>query len=97
MDGNPGPDDALRSFIAMCGPALDEIALPESTRGLIQAWQRLEVLSSALATVRTRIEVAVALGRVPRSSSGAGTSPMAREAADRLRLAINNVIALPDT
>ena len=65
MDGNHGPEDKLRSVIAMCGRALEEFTLPESNAGLIEAWRRLEELNSALATVRTRLEVAVVLNRAP--------------------------------
>ena len=54
-------------------------------------------LGSALATVRTRLEVAAVLSRVPTSASDVGTTPMASEAVDRLLLALNNVIALRDT
>jgi len=60
-------------------------------------WRRLDELSAALAAVRTRLEVAVILCRAPISTSGMGTSPMATEAADRLLLAVNNVLALRDT
>ena len=81
----------------MCGRALEEIPFPQSSAGRIEVWQRLEELSSALATVRTRLEVAVVLSRVPTSTSGVGTSPMASEAFDRLLLAVNNVLALRDT
>lgn len=97
MDGTHGPEDKFRSVIAMCGRALEEFTLPESQAGRIEAWQRLEELSSALATVRTRFEVALVLSRAPRSTSGVGTSPMASEALERLMLAVNNVIALRDT
>ena len=97
MDGNQGPKDKLRSVIAMCGRALEEVTLPESSAGQIEVWRRLEELSAAFATVRTRFEVAVVLSRVPISASGAGTTPMASEAVDRLLLALNNVLALRDT
>ena len=52
---------------------------------------------ATLAAVRTRLEVAVVLCRAPICTSGMGTSPMATEAADRLLLAVNNVLALRDT
>jgi hypothetical protein len=97
MDGNHGPEDKLRSVLARCSHALDEATLPEDRAGLIQSSRRLDELSAALATVRTRLEVSVVLTRVPRSTSGAGTSPLAAEAVDRLLLAVNNVIARRDT
>ena len=97
MDGNPGPQDEILSALAMCGPALEEVTLPKSNAGRIELWRRLEELSSAMATVRTRLEVALVLSRVPTSPSGVGTTPMASEAVDRLLLAINNVRAFRDT
>ena len=97
MDGNHGPQDELLSAIAMCGGAFEEVTLPKSNAGRIELWRRLEELSSALATVRTRLEVALVLGRVPRSASGAGTTSMASEAVDRLLWALSNVVALRDT
>ena len=97
MDGNQGPKDELRSMIAMCGRALEEVTLPESSAGRIEFCRRLEELSAAVATVRTRFEVALVLSRAPRSTSGVGTSPMAAEAADRLLLALINVLAFRDT
>jgi len=107
MDGNQGPEGAsamagrddydLRSLITMCNRSLREITLPEDSAGLIEHHRRLDELSSALSTVRTRLEVAVVLSRVPVATSGAGTSPMASEAVDRLRRAIINVIAQGDT
>ena len=97
MDGNRGPQDKLLSAVALCGRALEEVTLPESNAGRIEMCRRLEELSSALATVRTRLEVAVVLSRVPMSASGVGTTPMASEAVDRLLLALNNVLALGET
>ena len=97
MDGNQGPQDKLLSAIAICGRALEEVTLPKSNAGRIEMWRRLDELSAALAAVRTRLEVAVILSRVPISTSGAGTTAMATEAADRLLLAVNNVLALRDT
>lgn len=96
MDGNHGPQDELLSAIAMCGRAFEEVTLPKSNAGRIELWRRLEELSSAMATVRTRLEVALVLSRVP-IASGVGTSPMASEAVDRLLLALINVIAFRDT
>ena len=97
MDGNQGPEDKLRSVLVMCAHALEDVTLPETNAGRIEFCRRLEELSSAVATVRTRFEVALVLNRVPRSSSRVGTSPMASEAADRLLLALNNVVAFRET
>ena len=97
MDGNHGPEDRLRSVLVMCARALEEVTLPESNAGRIEFRRRLEELSSAVATVRTRFEVALDLNRVPTSPPDVGTSPMASEAAARLLLAIKNVIAFRDT
>ncbi|MDP9981507.1 hypothetical protein J2W14_000887 [Pseudarthrobacter oxydans] len=97
MDGNHGPEDRHRSVLVMCARALEEVTLPESNAGRIEFRRRLEELSSAVATVRTRFEVALVLDRVPRSTSGVGTSPIASEAVDRLLLALINVLAFRDT
>jgi hypothetical protein len=96
MDGNLGPEE-LRSVVAMCGRAVDKVTLPETNPGRIELLRRVEDVISALATVRTRLEVGLVLSRVPTATSGVGTSPMASAAVDRLLLAINNVIAFRDT
>ena len=95
MDGNLGPEE-LRTVMAMCGRALEEVTLPETNPGRIELLRRVEDVISALVTVRTRLEVALVLGRVPRATSGVGTSAMASEAVDRLLVAINNVVAFRD-
>ena len=95
MDGNLGPEE-LRTVMAMCGRAIEEVTLPETNPGRIELLRRVEDVISALATVRTRLEVALVLGRVPRATSGVGTSAMASEAVDRLLVAINNVVAFRD-
>ena len=97
MERNEGPEGELRSVIAMCGRELEEVTLPEANAGRIEFLRRLEELSSAFATVRTRLEVALVLSRGPIAASGAGTTSMASEAVDRLLLALNNVIAFRDT
>jgi orotate phosphoribosyltransferase-like protein len=90
-------DGDLVSLIRMCNRALQDITLPVSSAGQIEFCRRLDELSSALATVRTRLEVAAVLSRVPIATSGVGTSPMAAEAVDRLLLALINVVAHQDT
>lgn len=84
----------LRSVIALCCRALEEMALPEGSAGLIESAPRLEELKSAIATVTTRLEVAVVLRRGPAVALEDGSTPMATEAVDRLLLALINVIAL---
>jgi hypothetical protein len=70
-----GRDDYdLRSLITMCNRSLREMTLPGDGAGLIEHYRQLDELSSALNTVRTRLEVAVVLSRVPATTSGAGTS-----------------------
>jgi hypothetical protein len=78
----------------MCNRSLREMTLPEDSAGLIEGYRRLDELSAALGTVRTRLEVAVVLSRVPIATSGVGTSPMASEAVERLRRALINVMAI---
>jgi hypothetical protein len=78
----------------MCNRSLREMTLPEDSAGLIEGYRRLDELSAALGTVRTRLEVAVVLSRVPIATSGVGTSPMASEAVERLRRALINVLAI---
>ena len=97
MEGNQEPRYDIRSVLAMCGRALEDVTLPVTNAGRIEFGRRLEELDSALATVRTRLEVALVLSRVPASPREVGTSPMASEAADRLLLALINVIAFRDT
>jgi hypothetical protein len=97
MDGNQGREVEFRSVIALCSRALEWWTLPESDAGRLEAWRRLDELTAAVATVRTRLEVALVLSRVPGSTSDVGTTPMATEAIERLLLAVNNLIALRDT
>jgi hypothetical protein len=89
--------DAFRGLIAMCGAALDQVPEPTSAAEFLETIRRLDELSAPSGDVMTRLEVAVILCRAPLSTSGMGTTPMAAEAAYRLRLAINNVIALRET
>lgn len=82
-------DHELLSFITMCSRSLREMTLPEDSAGMVEKYRQLDELISAVDTVGTRLEVAVVLGRVPGVTSGMWTSPMASEALDRLRRAIN--------
>ena len=84
----------LHSLMTMFNRALQEMTLPKDHAGLVEHYRRLDELSSALSTVRTRLEVAVVLSRAPIATSGIGTSPMASEAADRLRRAMINLLAV---
>ncbi|KQN85120.1 hypothetical protein [Arthrobacter sp. Leaf69] len=96
MDGNQGPEE-LRSVLAMCGRALEDVTLPKSNVGRIELLRRVKELSFASATVKTRLEGGLVLSRVPTSPTHMGSSPMASDAVDRLLLAANNVIAFRDT
>ena len=58
MDGNLGPQDELLSAMAMCDLAFEEVTLPKSNAGRIELSRRLDELRSAMATARTRLEVA---------------------------------------
>ncbi|MDZ4091946.1 MAG: hypothetical protein U1D68_12150 [Arthrobacter sp.] len=89
--------DEFRGLIAMCGAAIDQVPEPTGAAELLEAIGRLDELSAAMDVVTARLEVAVILRSAPIFTSGMGTSPMATEAADRLRLAINNVVALRET
>lgn len=90
-----GRDDYdFRGLITMRNRMLREMTLPEDSPGLIEHYRRLDELSSALRTVRTRLEVEVVLSRAPVATSGMGTSPMAAEAVDGLRRALINVMAV---
>jgi hypothetical protein len=90
-----GRDDYdLRGLITVGDRMLREMTLPEDCPGLIEHYRRLDELSSALRTVRTRLEVAVVLSRAPVATSGMGTSPMAAEAVDRRRRALINLMAV---
>lgn len=97
MEGNQEPQYDIRSVLLMGGRALEDVTLPVTNAGRLEFGRRLEDLDSALATVRTRLEVALVLSRVPTSPTEVGTSPMAAEAVDRLLLALINVLAFRDT
>lgn len=84
----------LRRVVAMCSLALQQITVPEGSAEQTEFCRRLDEVGSALATVRTRLEVAAVLSRVPIATSGIGTSPMASEAAGRLLSAVMNVLAM---
>jgi hypothetical protein len=83
----------LHSLNTMLDRLLQEMTLPEDIPGLIEYNRRLGELGSALSTVRTRLEVAVVLSRVPIATSRVGTSPMASQAAARLRQAVVCLLA----
>ncbi|NUU31947.1 hypothetical protein [Arthrobacter sp. C9C5] len=100
MDGTQEPEASLRAVAALCTIALDGLALPKSQAGRIDMLRRLDELTAALATVTTRCNVAAVLNRTPLAKYGAarwGSTPMAREAGERLLVAVSNVIALRDT
>lgn len=64
----------LRGVVAMCSLALQQITVPEGSLEQTEFCRRLDEMGSALATVRTRLEVAAVLSRVPIATSGIGTS-----------------------
>lgn len=103
MDGKHGPETAgamagrdhydLHSLSAMLDCLLQEFTLPPDIPGLIECNRTLDELNSAVNTVRTRLEVAAVLSRAPIATTGLGTSPMAGEAAGRLRQAVICLVA----
>ena len=84
----------LPGVVAVCCLALQQITVPEGGAEQIEFCRRLDEVGSALATVRTRLEVAAVLSRAPIAMCGIGTSPMASEAADRLLQAMINLLAV---
>jgi len=100
MDGTRKPEASLRNVLALCSLAFDQLALPKSQPGRLEMLRRLDELTAALDTVRTRYEVAAVLNRTPTATFGVvphGSTPMASEAHERLLVAVNNVLALRDT
>ncbi|MBP1234785.1 hypothetical protein JOE40_000252 [Arthrobacter sp. PvP102] len=103
MDGNQGPQGEpamagrdeydLQSLKAMLDCLLQEFTLPPDIPGLIEYNRRLDELTSAVSSVRTRLEVAAVLSHAPTATSGVGTTPMASRAADRLRHAVIRLMA----
>ena len=106
MDGIQGPevassvagraDDEFQELLAFCTRTLQDIRQAEDRAGIIAQYCRLDELTSALDTLRTRLEIDVVLGSVPGVTTGPGSSPMFSEAVQKLRTAIN-VIARRDT
>ncbi|KQR67015.1 hypothetical protein ASF98_08510 [Arthrobacter sp. Leaf337] len=84
----------LPAVVAICSLALRQITVPEGSAEQIEFCRRLDDVVSALAIVRTRLQVAAVLSRAPIATSGIGTSPLASEAADRLRRAMINLLAV---
>ncbi|SDL35893.1 hypothetical protein SAMN04487916_10842 [Arthrobacter sp. ov407] len=106
MDGNQGPDvassvtgrsgDDLQDLLAFCAHVLGDVRQAEDRAGMIEQYRQLDELGSAFDALRTRLELDVFLGSVSGVTLGSGRSPMATEAVERLRRAIN-VIARRDT
>lgn len=106
MDGNQGPDEAstgagridddLRDLLAFCERILRDVRQAEDPAGIMEQYRQLDELGSAFDALRTRLELEVFLGSVSGVTVGPGGSPMASEAVERLRRAIN-VIARRDT
>lgn len=106
MDGNQGPDvdssvagrsdGDLQDLLAFCAHVLRDVRQAEDPAGIIEQYRQLDELGSAFDALRTRLELNVFLGSVSGVTLGPGRSPMATEAVERLRRAIN-VIARRDT
>ncbi len=106
MDGNKRPDvassvagrggDDFQDLLAFCARTLRDIRQAEDRDGIIEQYRRLDELKSAIDTLLTRLRLDVILGSVPGVTAEPGISPLASEAAERLRTAIN-VIARRDT
>ena len=107
MDGEQGPevassvagrsDDDLQDLLAFCARMLRDMRQAEDRAGIIEQYRRLDELRSAIDTLLTRLQLEVVLVSVPGVTFGPGRSPMSSEAVERLRRAINNVIALRET
>jgi len=89
-------DDGVQDLLAFCSSALRDVRQAEDPAGMIEQYRRLDELHSALDGLRTRLQLDVFLGSVSGVTLGPGRSPMASEAVERLRRAIN-VIARRDT
>lgn len=89
-------DDGGRDLLAFCARVLRDVRQAEDPDGAIEQYRRLDELHSALDALRTRLQLDVFLGSVSGVTLGPGRSPMASEAVERLRRAIN-VIARRDT
>lgn len=106
MDGNNRPhnalsvaersNDELQDLLRTVDRVLRDMHQAEDPAGIIEQYRRLEELTSALGTLLTRLQLAIALGAVPGVTLEPGGSPMASEALERLRRAVN-VIARRDT
>ena len=105
MDGNQGPDvassvavrsdDDLQELLAFCARTLRDVRQAEDRAGIIEQYRQLDELRSAIDALVTRLQLDVFLGGVSGVTFGPGRSPMASEAVERLRRAIN-VIARRD-
>ncbi|MCI9871770.1 hypothetical protein [Arthrobacter humicola] len=104
MDGKQGPDEAssvaghgdedLQELLAFCSRVLRDQRQPEDRAGILEQYRRLDELHSAIDALLMRFRLDVFLGSVPGVTPG--SSPMASEAVERFRRAIN-VIARRDT
>ena len=104
MDGNQGPDvassvagrsdDDLQDLLAFCARILRDVRQAEDPAGITEQYRQLDELRSAIDALLTRLQLDVFLGSV--SGVTFRRSPMASEAVERLRRAIN-VIARRDT
>jgi hypothetical protein len=89
-------DGGLQDLLAFCARVLRDVRQAKDPAGMVEQYRRLDELGSAFAALLTRLQLEVFLGSVPGVTLGPGRSPMATEAVERLRRAIN-VIARGDT
>ena len=89
-------DGGVQDLLAFCSRVLRDLRQAEDCAGILEQYRRLDEFHSALDALRTRLQLDVFLGSVSGVTLGSGRSPMASEAVERLRRAIN-VIARRDT
>ena len=89
-------DDGVQDLLAFCSRVLRDLRQAEDCAWILEQYRRLDEFHSALDALRTRLQLDVFLGSVSGVTLGSGRSPMASEAVERLRRAIN-VIARRDT
>jgi hypothetical protein len=105
MDGSQWPDvvhkaggrrDDLQDLLAFCARVLRDVRQAEDPAGIGEQYRQLDELRSAMDALLTRLQLDFFLGSVSGVNFAPEGSPMASEAVERLRRAIN-VIAPSDT
>lgn len=99
MDGRQGPDEAssvagrnggdVQDLPALCDRTLRDMPQAEDCAGIIEQYRQLDELHSAIDALLTRLRLEVLLVSVSGVTFGPGRSPMASEARERLRRALN--------